>query len=449
MAELHTYLKDNSRWVLVLSMLLGLGLALSAGSRIPAWGDYQARIPDNARLRQDLAALLSDPVGEISSRLNKTYSQVLTPERIRFEVLKDARRGYLYLLFKNGVGESFPDTAPGNVVVWRDLHDGHIEQIKIFVSTNPSIFLRIQPGVTGSLLSIFFRDNAHPLFRELPLPLSIERAAVSPISLIMNLSDARVDWHLFMDLPDQTVFGNLPALVMQIRSQLKFLPDAEDGAMDETGHLVRIATLPANGLPGFNCSGFLKWLADGFYFPLMRDHGDNGTASYLKIDDLKERQLDVRGNSESEAFEESRDPFFGLDWTRNIAAKLFEARTGKIGKNPEEWDVRALPLLNYVEDRGYAVNQLYLALYLSALKEPGSIFLGAVNGYWGKRPVLWQYYHVLAFFPWFDDSGHFHCAVFERNIESSIESLEKRYPNEYMHLVRIKALKDFEPPRIQ
>ena len=48
--------------------------------------------------------------------------------------------------------------------------------------------------------------------------------------------------------------------------------------------------------------------------------------SGMEIGELKARNLDTRGNRWSAAFETERDPYFGLDWTRNMAVALARAR---------------------------------------------------------------------------------------------------------------------------
>lgn len=432
---------------LAVAAAIAAGPGLSARQGQNAWSDYLALIPDNSMVRQDQAALLSDPVEGIGPQTERSFSQAVAPKRVRLLVKRDKAAGTVQLAFCNQTDGSFPATAAGNVTVTRSLNGGAVLGVKFVILTEPAIFIRAEPGAGGSLLSVYFKDNAHPLFQDLPLSLSIERVALTPIAAIARLCDAKVAWRNLLDRPGLASAEPVPSLAAAIRAQLKYLPDADDGAMDENGRLVRIAGLPKSGLPGFNCSGFLKWIADGFYYPLLRER--TGTGSYLSIAELKERQLDARGGPDTEAYEESRDPFFGLDWTRNIAAKLYWARTGRAAADPEQWDVRSLPYLNYSEDKGYPVEWLRLALYLAALREPGAVYLGSVNGDWGSRPTLWQHYHVVAFFPWIDADGAFRCAVFERNVETSLDSLERRYPRDFMHLVRLRGMGSFEPVRIK
>jgi hypothetical protein len=52
------------------------------------------------------------------------------------------------------------------------------------------------------------------------------------------------------------------------------------------------------------------------------------------------------------------------------------------------------------------------------------------------------------FLPYFDQSGAFKLAVLERNNETSVASLEARYPEDHIHLVRLAASKSYSPPTL-
>jgi hypothetical protein len=48
--------------------------------------------------------------------------------------------------------------------------------------------------------------------------------------------------------------------------------------------------------------------------------------------------------------------------------------------------------------------------------------------------------------PYFTANGDFRITVMERNAESSIASLIKRYPADFIHLVSLDARGVFQPP---
>jgi hypothetical protein len=218
----------------------------------------------------------------------------------------------------------------------------------------------------------------------------------------------------------------------------------DDGAMDSSGRLVFIATgNPApSGLGGFNCSGFAKWVIDGFYSPL--------TGSLTNIDTLRSRDSDLLGRAWSAKFEEEQDPYFGLDWSRGLARALAEARTGQM-PGPEALDVTVSDRFTHVKDVGYRVEDLPGLLYFLARSRPGTIYLGSVNARSKGAPegasmLLRQHHHVVVFLPFFDEDGGFHAVVMERNKETGVPSLIRRYKGEYINLVRADSGGQFDPP---
>jgi hypothetical protein len=214
--------------------------------------------------------------------------------------------------------------------------------------------------------------------------------------------------------------------------------------MDASGRLVFIEDLRSQErLPGFNCSGFAKWVVDGFYAPI--------TGTYLPIEPLKEKHLAIRGNGWTRPYEESRDPFFGLDWTRNLARYLDAARRAEAPQSIdiERYDVRAVPFSRYAEDMGYLGADLPRVLLWLAHEEPGTIYLGSVAREYGEKPVLRQHAHVVVFLPYVDENGVFRVSVMERNVETSLESITRRYGDDLVHLVRIPSDGPFTPPIIE
>jgi hypothetical protein len=222
-----------------------------------------------------------------------------------------------------------------------------------------------------------------------------------------------------------------------IRRLLPGLPDQDDGALDEHSRYVFIESGdPQRGSVGLNCSGFAKWISDGFHYGL--------TGRYLAIDPLKEKHLDYRGNRWSLRFEDERDPYFGLDWSRNLAASLWRAQ-GFESLSPEEFDVRRVEYLAYREDVGYPMEDLKVLMFLEAAANPGHFYIGSLNREYGSEPVLRQHFHMIVLFPYFTSTGTLRIAVFDRNRETALESTIQRYSGAYIHLVRMPVGAKFLP----
>jgi len=352
----------------------------------------------------------------------------------RVKVSTERSNGAVYILFRNEADGEFPVYSAGSWILKKDGRTGALIQVKIFYRNEPGCYLRLFPKGTKTLMDVYLFDSL--LYKAVPLGISLSALLTEPFQQILDRTSGTVDWSILLRNMDPASYASVLTMVQKIRKELPRLPDAEDGAMDRNGKLVFIASLRAQEkLPGFNCSGFAKWIGDGLYWPR--------TGQYLDIEALKEKHLFRRGSRITYRFEEERDPFFGLDWTRNIACAL----SG--GGDPEQQDVRNVPFWEYREDVGYPIQEIEGILFSLAVLEPGNFYLGSINREFGKDPVLRQHVHVVVLFPYFTPKGEFRAAVFERNVETDLPFLKKKFDGNFIHLVRIKADASFEPPRIE
>ncbi|MEM5947943.1 hypothetical protein WKV44_05255 [Spirochaetia bacterium 38H-sp] len=351
------------------------------------------------------------------------------------KILSVRKQEGAYILFIPGYKGSYPLDSPGTWVIKRSLEDGSFVQAKIFLGGSPDNAIRIYPD--GNISRMDISIMGAELKKALFIRQSFGEVLSMSLDTLISETSEQVDWQAILPPPDNTLCKNIKNMADSILANISFFPDADDGALDEKGHFVFISDKKPLPKPGFNCSGFAKWVGDSISYSL--------TGKLLRIDELKQRLTGLRGTPMSEIYEEIRDPYFGLDWTRNLAYKINSLLGLGNPTSKEAWDVRTLYSLRYIEDKGYRAEQLYQALYLAAIEYPGYFFLGSVNGYWGKDPVLWQHYHVAAFFPYFDDDGKFHVAVVERNRSTALSAFIKRYPDNYVHLVRVKAPQTFIP----
>jgi hypothetical protein len=412
-------------------------LALGSPGRFVA-----AQIVDTSGARrQFLDQMVGSPVGEESFERRVTGGAGNVRVLVRmYEQL--GNRYYVYIPVPAG-SEDVDLVSPGSYIVRKRLSDGSIDQVKIFLQRDEESFLRVHPREGHSTVELDLYLAGELFYRDVHVPMTMERILVAPLPEIQRATAGIVDWSIVAVDAAHPGYGAVETMVEQIRGALPTLPDAEDGAMNEEGHLVRIETLAAmDEQTGFNCSGFAKWVVDGLYQPA---HG-----SYLAIEPLKRRHIDHRGTRWSRRLEESRDPYFGLDWTRNLAIHLAAADRDEdpADFDPEVMDVRSVPTARYREDVGFPVEDLPWILYRLAVLHPGEIYLGSVSRPYGEDVVLRQHSHVVVFLPFFGRDGRFNSVVMERNVESSTASLQERYPGEYVHLTRVNANRLFVPPRI-
>jgi len=274
------------------------------------------------------------------------------------------------------------------------------------------------------------------------LPVKFNAMLTAPFSEIVRLSQKLIDWNFVLYKESGRKSRVIEGVVKSIESKISGLHDADDGAMNSDGKFVFINDSSTQNSPGgFNCSGFAKWVVDGFYYPL--------TGHLLSIDTAKKKDTGIRGNRWSARYESVRDPYFGLDWSRNLAVSLAEARNNIKITGPESMDVRDSKYIRYIEDVGYPVKNLRFLMFRLSVLYPGYFFIGSLNKEFGKDPVLRQHFHVVLLFPYFDDRGYFRIAVMERNKETGISSLLKRYGEDYIHLVKVNAEGTFKPISIE
>lgn len=375
------------------------------------------------------------PILQAAAARPRTVDQARGQDRVSFRV--DKQDGYLYLLFSRSGETDASIAAAGSYIIKRSLRDGKFVQVKIFLQNDPGCFVRLFPMGNRTQMDVYLFDE--PFQRGIILAEPFDLLLTAPFQTIIDFSEGVVDWPLV--LPGQGSEGDerLERIVRTLRPRLKLLADVEDGAMDSSGRFVFIKDgMLQQGKGGFNCSGFAKYVVDGFFKPL--------TGRLTDIAALKERGRDVRGTPESIGYEDSLDPFFGLDWSRNLARTLEAARTGGALPPPEFADVRDVEQFPYLEDVGYPLDNIRMILYILARRDPGHLYFGSLSREAsGNIPVL-LHHHLAVFFPYVDQRGVFRIVVLERNVETTIDYLKRQFPAEYVHLVRIDSDGDFAPP---
>jgi hypothetical protein len=431
-----------SRTAAFLSLLCAVTAA-----RAPCSPATSLAVPENAEARMALKEAIFGSVRAAAAEPRRVIEQLGSRSKVAFEA--DVQEGALYLVFANQAGAGFPIAGPGTFIIKRSLKDGSLLQAKVFLQPDPGCFLRISPLAGGARTSMSLYLFGELFQRDIVVPARFEGLLTAPVSRLMQLTSGAVDWPLALPQARTAADERVARVVAALRARLARLRDVEDGAMDRDGKFVLIA----DGSPqraaskgpkgGFNCSGFAKWVIDGFVQPL--------TGSFTDIARLSERGLASRGNRWSAPREEARDPYFGLDWTRNLARALEQARSGDL-PGPEAMDVRDAEHFPYVEDVGYPVENLPTILYLLARRDPGAFYLGSVNSSPDAGAAsggIRQHHHVVVLFPHVDERGVFRQVVMERNVETSLESVRQRYTGSYVHLVRLDSDGEFAPPAIE
>jgi hypothetical protein len=334
----------------------------------------------------------------------------------------------------------------------------------VFLRSDYNTYVQFRPFSDEKCLMDVLIYNGY-VVRSLPIPVPFERLFVLPVEDALALAGDRFPRRYFD--PQPGMYRDSRSFISAVRARLPELSFLDDGAINEKGEYVFINTLQAQdfsaqgGRGGLNCSGFAKWLVDGILRPL--------TGERLSIAPLK-APFGERGSSFTETWEERRDPFFGLDWCRNLASQAGIAQRSASYASLEEIEVRDWPFSQvierqsgsssvnqypgYLQNAGFGIEGLTPLLYTLAIDEPGRIFLAAVNKEIAAPvtpdnprglPIIRQYYHIAVLVPYFNERGNFQIALFESAEETSFSRFRTRYPGQFVNLMRVPLSGSFDP----
>jgi hypothetical protein len=434
-------------------------LLLSLAASLWAADSLSSKVEDDSALRRSLKdAWFKEAPGKVLAA--RPFIHTL-PGGGRIEVRAEERGNELSVFLAREIvaaggrrSGDFPGWAQGSWVFTRDRHDGSLISIRVFPGRDPYTYVQFRPlGDGKSFMDVVIYDAY--LVQSHPLPVTVERIMEIPVEEVFKAAGTAFPRRYFDPYPDQ--YRDVRTLSDRIRRQLPSLSFRDDGAIDDQGRYVFINTLtPQEGRGGLNCSGFAKWVVDGMLRP--------STGTLLSVEPLKQA-FGERGSSFTEPYERLLDPFFGLDWTRNLASRANSALLSPAFEKAEEFEVRSAPFGSvivrgrgdvpvgvrpypgFLLNAGFGVEGLRALLYTLAIDEPGRIYLASVNNELNSPnpPRMRQHFHVAVLVPYFNEYGVFQTAVFESAEETSFVRFRNRYPGHYVNLVRIPVDGAFRP----
>ncbi|MDR2553687.1 MAG: hypothetical protein LBD31_11065 [Treponema sp.] len=426
--------------------LLGVGILVLAWSRLFAADLPTRSIQDDSALRRSIKDdwLTGAPA---QAAQNRPFIHTL-PGGGSVQVRSSSRGSAFTVILAREWNGAFGGTGQGSWIYTRNFNTGRPERIRVFLRSDPLAYVQFRPlGKDKSQMDVVIHEAY--VVRGLALGIPFERLLTIPVEDALTAAGSRFPRRYFD--PDPRFYREVRTLITRIREKLPGLAYGDDGAVDEGGSYVFIASLQAQaGSPGLNCSGFAKWVVDGMLRPV--------TGKRLAIPLLK-TPVSSR-TSIQENFEE-RDSLFGLDWTRNLALEAArtlrspgfavvenvevrrESFAALIDRRGGNTAVKSYP--GFLVNAGFSVEGLRPLLYTLAVNEPGWLYLGSVSQERGPRPVQRQYYHEAVFLPYFDETGAFRTAVFESAAETSLTGFIARHPGAMINLVRIPVEGAFDP----
>lgn len=366
---------------------------------------------------------------------------------------------------RNGL---YPGTIQGSWILYRNLVDGSPKKIRLYLRSDPYVYVEFRPLSQKKSVLDVVAYSGYIVYAQ-PIPFAFQDLYTMPVNQVLS-SVQDVFPREYFDV-DPRLYRDMRYFVSLVRNKLKDLEYADDGALDEQGRPVYIASqLPQNSQWGLNCSGFAKWIIDGLVRPV--------TGKGLLIDELKQ-PVAGRGSQFTEPLESVLDPFFGLDWTRNLALQANRILLSSSYAAMQEIEVTETPISqliikkgkqterisfpSYLKNAGFTIEGLPSLMYSLAVRYPQWFYLASVNT---DLPVnLRQYpsgtqlppapgsgirrhFHVAVLVPYFTEEGVFKVNVFESAAETSFDAFVHRYPGYQIHLVRIPFLGSFDPPMV-
>jgi hypothetical protein len=409
-----------------------------------------AQIQDDSSLR---ISLVQSWFREAAPRAlnNRSFIHTL-PGGGRIQIrIEDGAREFGIVLARELNG-AFPGWAQGSWILTREKDGGAAVRIRVFLRSDPYTYIQFRPlGSDKSQMDVVLYDAY--VARSLPFAIPFDRLLVIPVEEALAAVGNAFPRRYFDPHPED--YRDVREVIAGIRERLPGLAFLDDGAIDEQGRYVWINTLEEQGgTRGLNCSGFAKWVVDGILRPV--------TGSLLAIPPLK-AAFGNRGSSFTDPYEAVRDPFFGLDWTRNLASQANSVLRSPAYGVPEEIEVRKIPFSSviirdqgntalrafpeFLMNAGFGFEAIHPLLYTLAIDEPGRIYLASINNEVNPAPRMRQHFHIAVLIPYFTENGNFQVALFESAEETSFSRFKNRYPGHHVNLVRIPVEGKFNPER--
>ena len=368
----------------------------------------------------------------------------------RIQVRSEAGKDEFMIVLARERNSSYPGWAQGSWILTRRKADGSPSRIRVFLRSDPYTYVQFRPFAEDRCVMDVVLYDAY-VVRSVPLPYSLERLMVVSLEEVFSTAGTKFPRHYFDPQPE--MYRDLRVFMGRLRDRLPELQFRDDGAIDAEGRYVYINTLQSqDGSPGLNCSGFAKWVVDGILRPF--------TGERLPILPLK-KPFGERGSSLTAIYEELRDPFFGLDWTRNLASQVGTTLRSPLFGKLEEIEVQDRPFASLIQrnrngtsirsypsfllNAGFSFEGIHPLLYTLAIDEPGTIYLASINNERDPKPRMRQHFHVAVLVPYFNEYGNFQVAVFESAEETSFNNFKNRYPGHFVNLVRIPVETRFDP----
>jgi|GEM_PF-1147065 len=192
----------------------------------------------------------------------------------------------------------------------------------------------------------------------------------------------------------------------------------KDGALNQFGEYVNISDgkIQTGKSPGINCSGFVKEITDNLI--RLKDP----KFKRLTVEECKEKRYEDRKDNSYAAYDDDLDPFFGVDWTKNLVDRINYHYDYKIIKaeavNKDKYS-------QYFEESGYYFKDMQEIIFRDQQKDSSYFYFIVFNKLRNTKPMIPTFYHIAAVVPVFT-ANKFELKIYESGAETSYVNILKR-----------------------
>lgn len=314
------------------------------------------------------------------------------------------------------------------------------ESCTVYFKPGKSIFMTMTPYDDRVRADVIVYGQR--IYNGTVIPVSWEKVLQKNFEDIIDASAAVIDWDLLLAAQNKAHTRNIQLITERIDKALPDISLADYKAMSENGKWVDIPDGSEYSRALINSFGFVKWIGDGFYKP--------ATGKLMNLNDLVLSHFEEStGNNWliKETFK--RNPYFGMDWIKNIGLKL--NRLSVPDASIDEIEVRSLPFYGFTETAGFDTSALRFVMYYLAAKEPSRFYFISYSrpSEWAGDRTLLEHSKTAVAFPTIDYRGLLDIAYYENGKKFAAEEIEKRIGDADIYLIGVEISTLFHLPPVK
>lgn len=274
------------------------------------------------------------------------------------------------------------------------------------------------------------------------IPLSWETVCLLNFEDIIEASRMVIDWDLLLAAQNKAQTRTVQVITERIDKTLPDIKLADYKAMSEKGKWVDISDGSEYSRALVNSFGFVKWIADGFYKP--------ATGHLMNLNDLILKHFEEAPNNNwliKETFK--RNPYFGMDWIKNIGLKLNRLSVSDV--TTDEIEVKTVPFYGFTETAGFDTSALRFVMYYLAAKEPSRFYFISYSSpsQWDGDRTLLEHSKTAVAFPTIDYRGLLSLSYYENGKKIDPEEIEERIGDANIYLIGVETSTLFYLPPVK